>query len=82
MDSLKTNLIKKFEDRSALIGIVGIGYVGLPLAVVFAEAGFKVVGVDPAKEKVDAINRGESYILDVDSERVKALVDEYRKDKK
>ena len=75
MDSLKTNLIKKFEDRSALIGVVGIGYVGLPLAVVFAEAGFKVVGVDPAKEKVEAINHGESYILDVDSTRVKTLVD-------
>lgn len=75
MDSLKTNLIKKFEDRSAIVGIVGIGYVGLPLAVVFAEAGFNVIGVDPAEEKVAAINRGESYILDVDSERVKALVD-------
>jgi UDP-N-acetyl-D-glucosamine dehydrogenase len=75
MDSLKTNLIKKFEDRSAIVGIVGIGYVGLPLAVVFAEAGFNVIGVDPVEEKVAAINRGESYILDVDSERVKALVD-------
>jgi len=75
MDSLKTNLVKKFEDRSALVGIVGIGYVGLPLAVVFAEAGFKVVGVDPVEEKVSAINRGESYILDVDSTRVKALVE-------
>jgi len=75
MDSLKTRLIEKFEDRSALVGIVGIGYVGLPLAVVFAEAGFTVVGVDPVEEKVAAINRGESYILDVDSVRVKALVD-------
>lgn len=75
MDSLKINLIKKFEDRSAIIGIVGIGYVGLPLAVVFAEAGFKVIGVDPTEEKVSAINRGESYILDVDSARVKALVE-------
>jgi len=75
MDSLKTRLIKKFEDRSARIGIVGIGYVGLPLAVVFAEAGFTVIGVDPAEEKVAAINRGESYILDVDSTRVRALVD-------
>jgi UDP-N-acetyl-D-glucosamine dehydrogenase len=75
MDSLKTSLIKKFEDRSALIGIVGIGYVGLPLAVVFAEAGFTVIGVDPADEKVAAINRGESYILDVESARVRALVD-------
>jgi len=75
MDSLKTRLIKKFEDRSARVGIVGIGYVGLPLAVVFAEAGFTVIGVDPAEEKVAAINRGESYILDVDSARVRALVD-------
>ena len=75
MDSLKTRLIKKFEDRSAQVGIVGIGYVGLPLAVVFAEAGFTVVGVDPAEEKVASINQGESYILDVDSARVKALVE-------
>ncbi|HEY9121839.1 MAG TPA: nucleotide sugar dehydrogenase [Brevefilum sp.] len=75
MDSLKTRLIQKFEDRSARVGIVGIGYVGLPLAVVFAEAGFKVIGVDPAEEKVAAINRGESYIIDVDSARVRALVD-------
>jgi len=75
MESLSTTLIKKFEDRSAVAGIVGIGYVGLPLAVVFAEAGFTVVGVDPAEEKVAAINRGESYILDVESERVKTLVE-------
>ena len=53
----------------------GIGYVGLPLAVTFAEAGFEVVGVDPLADKVDAINRGESYILDVESAKVKALVD-------
>jgi UDP-N-acetyl-D-glucosamine dehydrogenase len=71
----KSALIKKFEDRTAKIGVVGIGYVGLPLAVVFAEAGFEVVGVDPLAEKVEAINRGESYILDVDSAKVKALVD-------
>ncbi len=75
MENLKESLIKKFEDKTARIGVVGIGYVGLPLAVVFAEAGFTVVGVDPIKEKVDALNRGESYILDVESERVKALVE-------
>jgi UDP-N-acetyl-D-glucosamine dehydrogenase len=62
-------------NRTARIGVVGIGYVGLPLAVVFGEAGFTVVGVDPDADKVAAINRGESYILDVASERVKALVD-------
>ena len=75
MGTIKENLIQKFRDRSARVGVVGIGYVGLPLAVVFAEAGFTVVGVDPDVEKVATINRGESYILDVSSERVKALVD-------
>lgn len=75
MSDIKEKLLKKFEDRTARIGVVGIGYVGLPLAVVFAEAGFEVVGVDPMAEKVTAINRGESYILDVDTERVAALVE-------
>jgi UDP-N-acetyl-D-glucosamine dehydrogenase len=75
MGTYKENLLQKFRDRTARIGVVGIGYVGLPLAVVFGEAGFNVVGVDPDRDKVDAINRGESYILDVAPERVKALVD-------
>ena len=75
MKDIKQKLINKFKNRTALIGVVGTGYVGLPLAVVFAEAGFSVVGVDPDEKKVDAINRGESYILDIDSTRVKALVD-------
>jgi UDP-N-acetyl-D-glucosamine dehydrogenase len=75
MNTTKEQLLQKLLDRSAQIGVVGIGYVGLPLAVVFGEAGFTVVGVDPDAEKVAAINRGESYILDVASERVKALVD-------
>ncbi len=75
MQNTKDDLLKKLNDHTARVGVVGIGYVGLPLAVVFAEAGFDVIGVDPEKEKVNAINRGESYILDVDSARVKALVD-------
>jgi len=75
MNTVKQNLIEKLKNRTARIGIVGIGYVGLPLAVVFAEAGFDVVGVDPVEEKVAAINRGESYILDVDSSQVKALTE-------
>ena len=57
MGTIKENLIQKFRDRSARVGVVGIGYVGLPLAVVFAEAGFTVVGVDPDVEKVETINR-------------------------
>jgi UDP-N-acetyl-D-glucosamine dehydrogenase len=75
MNKTQEALIYKLENKSARIGVVGIGYVGLPLAVVFAEAGFDVVGVDPLDEKVAAINRGESYILDIDSSRVKALVE-------
>ncbi len=75
METIKDTLLNKFYDRTAVIGVVGIGYVGLPLAVVFGEAGFNVLGVDPDAEKVAAINRGESYILDVASGRVKALVD-------
>lgn len=74
MDQLKETLIKKLNDRTARVGVVGLGYVGLPLAVVFAQAGFDVVGVDPIAEKVDAVNRGESYILDVDADSVAALV--------
>ncbi len=75
MSDIKKQLIDRFRTHKAKIGIVGIGYVGLPLAVVFAEAGFDVVGVDPDGAKVASINRGESYILDVDSEKVKTLVD-------
>ena len=71
---MKTTLLKRLSDRSAVISIMGLGYVGLPLAVVFAEAGFKVIGVDPVQEKVDLLMRGESYILDVSTEKVAALV--------
>ena len=74
MNETQKDLMNKLESHAAKVGVVGIGYVGLPLAVVFAEAGFTVVGVDPSEEKVASINRGESYILDVDTARVEALV--------
>ena len=61
----KTDLIKRLKDKSATIAILGLGYVGLPLAVVFGEAGFNVTGVDPDKRKVDALTEGRSYIPDV-----------------
>jgi UDP-N-acetyl-D-glucosamine dehydrogenase len=67
-------LTMKLQNRTAVVSILGLGYVGLPLAVVFAEAGFKVIGVDPMESKVDSIQRGESYILDVTSEQVSRLV--------
>jgi len=72
--SIKEDLIKKFKNKAARVGVVGLGYVGLPLAVVFAEAGFKVTGIDPAKHKIEKINRGESYIPDVSTEVVAKLV--------
>src|SRR5512138_1814119 len=75
---IKTTLMKRLQDRSAVVSVLGLGYVGLPLAVVFAEAGFKVVGVDPVQGKVDALNRGESYVMDVPSETVARLVKEGR----
>jgi UDP-N-acetyl-D-glucosamine dehydrogenase len=71
---LKAMLHNKLEQRTARVAILGMGYVGLPLAVVFAEAGFEVIGVDPVAEKVDLLNRGESYIQDVSTEQVRALV--------
>ena len=69
----KQQLLKKFEDRSAVVGVIGLGYVGLPLAVEFGKAGFKVVGVDVDARKIDALNAGRSYIADVKTEDVVAL---------
>ena len=74
----KQRLIEKFEKKEAKIAILGMGYVGLPLAVVFAEAGFDVTGIDPIQEKVDLVNKGESYIIDVPTEQVKKLIGENR----
>lgn len=68
-------LYKKLNDHSAHIVILGLGYVGLPLAAVLAEAGYKVTGVDPDQEKVTLLNQGVSYIDDVETSTVKKLVD-------
>ncbi len=67
-------LRRKIESREARVGIVGLGYVGLPLAVEFAGAGFSVTGIDIDPSKVEAVNRGESYVQDVPSPVLKPLV--------
>ncbi|HEY59774.1 MAG TPA: nucleotide sugar dehydrogenase [Anaerolineae bacterium] len=67
-------LIKKLKEKSARVSVLGLGYVGLPLAVVFAEAGFKVTGFDPVESKVESINRGKSYVLDIQDEQIHRLV--------
>src|SRR5687768_4406277 len=70
----KEILIKNLKEKRACIGVLGLGYVGLPLAVVFAEAGFRVIGIDPDVRKVDALNGCISYIPDVKTEAVEKLV--------
>lgn len=70
----KETLIKKLRSKEARIGILGLGYVGLPLAVVFAEAGFRVTGIDPDSRKVDSLTKGISYIPDVKTEAVERIV--------
>jgi len=73
--TMKQSLLDKLTSRQARIGIVGLGYVGLPLAVEFAETGFDVVGLDVNAGKVESINRGESYIPDIPTARMKPLVE-------
>jgi UDP-N-acetyl-D-glucosamine dehydrogenase len=76
--TIKEQLLSRLQNRTARIGVVGLGYVGLPLAVEFAEAGFAVIGIDVAAAKVEQLNRGESYIMDVPTERLKPLVESGR----
>lgn len=73
--SFKQELLNRIENRSAKLAVVGMGYVGLPLVVEFAEAGFHVVALDVNERKVELFNRGESYIDDIPSERLKPLID-------
>jgi UDP-N-acetyl-D-glucosamine dehydrogenase len=72
--SCADTLARKIAARSARVGIVGLGYVGLPLAVEFAKAGFSVTGFDLVESKVARINAGDSYIQDVAPSEVDALV--------
>lgn len=71
-------LYSKITDKSARIGVVGLGYVGLPLAVEKAKAGFKVTGFDVQKSRIDAVNAGHNYIGDVVDEELAALVKDKR----
>ncbi|MDT8435060.1 MAG: NAD(P)-binding domain-containing protein, partial [Anaerosomatales bacterium] len=64
---------QRITDGTAVLGVVGLGYVGLPLVVEMAGAGHRVVGFDVVGEKVDLINKGSSYIPDVPTERLGSL---------
>jgi len=74
MITIRETLQNKFETRSARVAVLGMGYVGLPLAVVFAEAGFEVIGIDPDVRKIEALKDGQSYIGDVETAVVTRLV--------
>ncbi len=67
-------LLDKIDDRSAKIGVIGLGYVGLPLAVEFGKAGFQVFGIDVDQGRVAEVNRGRSYIQDVAGAELRQLV--------
>ena len=68
------SLLEKIDGREATVAVVGMGYVGLPLAVVFAEAGLRVVGLDVSQARMDLLNGGQSYIEDIPSDTVARLV--------
>ena len=65
----------KIKDRTARVGVIGLGYVGLPLAMEFAKAGFSVTGIDVQESKVAKLNGGESYVQDVPSDVLRGFVD-------
>src|SRR3979411_1257083 len=72
---MKQALEEKILNRTAKIGIVGLGYVGLPLAVEFAKAGFNVTGIDVSEAKVERVNAADSYIGDIPSGTLGPLVE-------
>ena len=67
-------LIKKIDDKSAKIGVIGLGYVGLPLAMEFANANYQVLGIDIDQNKINSLNNGENFINDVDDEELESAV--------
>ena len=75
---VKEELIQDIQKKRANIAVIGLGYVGLPLAVTFANAGFSVTGIDPIQEKVDMVNRGESYISDISNAQLRKHIDNGR----
>ena len=75
MDAIAKDLAEKIRSRQARVGVVGLGYVGLPLAVELAKAGFTVTGIDVSDAKTQRVNAGDSYVGDISNETLAPLVD-------
>lgn len=74
MSQMKDKLVEKLKNKTAKLGVVGLGYVGLPLAVEKAKAGYRVIGFDVQDKKVDMVNKGENYIGDIIDSDLKKLI--------
>jgi UDP-N-acetyl-D-glucosamine dehydrogenase len=70
MNDTVHKLRSKIDNQEALVGVIGLGYVGLPLALAFAESGFRILGFDVDQSKVDHLTYGQSYIHYIDPERI------------
>ena len=74
-DLIKTELLNKIKNKTAILGVVGLGFIGLPLAVEKAKAGFKTIGFDVQEKRVHWINEGHNYIKDILDIDLKKVVD-------
>ena len=74
-DSFKKKLLAKIKNKTAVLGVVGLGYVGLPLAVEKAKAGYKTIGFDMQEKKVHWVNEGRNYIGDIVDSDLREVVD-------
>jgi len=74
-EQISVVLEQKIKDKTAIVGVVGLGYVGLPLLDAFINAGFGAVGFDVDSKKADALNKGESYIEHIDSSVIQKWID-------
>ncbi len=72
------DLEQKLKNKTALVGIVGLGYVGLPLSIAFSQAGFKVLGFDMQQKRVDLVNKGQSCIVDIDDDSLATVINNHR----
>ena len=72
---MSTSLERKIQDKSAIVGIIGLGYVGLPLMTAFVNAGFRTIGFDVDQTKVDMLKTGQSYINHIDAAHVAGLIE-------